>query len=227
MSIPVIHEQWLPCYRLIPSCFPPIDLFEDVADPADLEAVFYIEMMTNPRLRQETGELNLVPVEDRVSGSGTTPIMAAFTHLNPEGSRFSEGSYGIYYAGRSRETAIKETVYRREQFLSASDESPMELDMRLYCADLNGEFHDIRGEIDAHPEWYDPDNYSHSQKLGNELHSAKSWGVLYKSVRHPDGECVGVFRPPVLSNCRQGSHYGYIWDGNSITDVYEKKTIDL
>jgi hypothetical protein len=52
--------------------------------------------MTNPRLREEAGNLTLVPLEDRVSGPGTTPIMAAFTHLNPEGSRFSGGSFGVY-----------------------------------------------------------------------------------------------------------------------------------
>ena len=31
--------------------------------------------------------------------------MAAFTHLNPEGSRFSDGSYGVYYAAHTLATA--------------------------------------------------------------------------------------------------------------------------
>ena len=74
---------WQPCYRIVPSRFPPIGLFEDVAEPADFEAVYEIEAMTNDRLREEVGDIALVALEDRVSGPGTSPIMAAFTHLNP------------------------------------------------------------------------------------------------------------------------------------------------
>ena len=55
MDIPVTQVRWQPCYRIIPSRFPPIALFEAVADPADLEAVFQIEAMTNDRLREEAG----------------------------------------------------------------------------------------------------------------------------------------------------------------------------
>ena len=53
------------------------------------------------RLRQELGQLDLVPRERRISGPGTQPLMAAFTHLNPDGSRFSDGTYGVFYAARS------------------------------------------------------------------------------------------------------------------------------
>ena len=90
MDIPTSEVRWTPCYRIIPSRFPPISLFEAVADPADLEAVYAIEAMTNDRLRDEAGELSLVPPEDRVSGPGSSPIMAAFTHLNPVGDRFTD-----------------------------------------------------------------------------------------------------------------------------------------
>jgi hypothetical protein len=68
--------RWQPCYRIVASRFPPIPLFEDVADSADLEAVYAIEAMTNDRLRDEAGDLTLVPSEDRVSGPGSSVIMA-------------------------------------------------------------------------------------------------------------------------------------------------------
>ena len=44
----------------------------------DIDAVMAIESLTNPRLRDEMGALSLVPADRRVSGPGTTPIMAAF-----------------------------------------------------------------------------------------------------------------------------------------------------
>ena len=96
--IPLSATRWKPSYRLIASRYPTVGLYDAIADPADLEVVFAIEALTNPRIRDQLGQLQLVPPEERLSGPGSTPIMAAFTHLNPEGSRFSDGAYGVYSA---------------------------------------------------------------------------------------------------------------------------------
>ena len=221
MVPPLSRLEWRPCYRIIPSRFPPVGLYDRVADPADLEAIFAVENLTNPRLRQEAGDISLVPPEDRVTGPGTTPVMAAFTHLNPEGSRFSDGTYGVYYACRSLNTAVAESRHYRERFLMRTTEGPIELDMRTYLADLAGDLHDIRGRKDLGAV-YDPNNYSAGQALGRDLKSVNSYGVVYDSIRDPEGECAGVLRPPVLSPCIQGPHFGYIWDESRITAVYEK-----
>ncbi len=214
--------SWLPSYRIVPSRFPPAGLFDRVADPADLDAIYAVEALTNPRLRQESGEISLVPPEERVSGPGTTPIMAAFTHLNPSGSRFSDGTYGVYYAGESLDTAIAETRYHRENFLAATREPPIELDMRVYLTDVRAQLHDIRGRPDL-KTIYDPNSYAESQKLGRVLKTRNTWGIIYDSVRRPGGVCVGVFRPRALSNCRQGQHLVYAWSGQKIDTVYEKQ----
>jgi RES domain len=221
--IPVVSKVvWKPCYRLIPSHFPPIGVYDRVVNPADLDAVFALENLTNPRLRQDAGDISLVPPEDRVSGLGTTPIMAAFAHLNPEGSRFSDGSYGVYYAGRTLATAIAETRYHRARFLALTREDPLEIGMRTYLADVDGDLHDIRGRADL-TDVYNRDSYAAGQSLAGALKATNSYGIAYDSVRHAGGECVAVFRPPALSNCIQGPHFGYIWDGTQITTVYEKK----
>lgn len=225
MTIPTSATKWQPCYRIIPSRFPPIDLFEEVADPADLEAVFEIEAMTNDRLRDEVGNLQLVPVEDRVAGPGTSAIMAAFTHLNPFGSRFTDGSFGVFYASLALETAIAETSYHRAQFMEATDEPAQELDMRVYAVDLDATLHDLRGMRESHPDYYHPTNYGPAQGLAGELRDAGSDGIVYQSVRHEGGQCAAVFRPRLLSNCRQERHICYVWDGKSITHVYEKRAL--
>lgn len=226
MEIPLAAIAWHPCYRIIPSRFPPIGLFDKVADPADLEAVFQIEAMTNDRLREETGELSLVPPEDRVSGPGTTAIMAAFTHLNPSGSRFTDGSYGVFYAGLALETAIEETKHHRTLFLQATDEPAQEIDMRVYAVDLDAHLHDIRSWREDHPQLYDPGSYAASQGFAGDLRSEGSNGIAYESLRHNGGECAAVFRPCLLSNCRQERHLCYVWDGNSIRTVYEKRILE-
>lgn len=223
----VVWIEWRPCYRIVPSRFPPISLFEEVADPADLDAVFEIEALTNDRLRDDVGDLRLVPDEDRVAGPGTSAIMAAFTHLNPEGDRFTDGTYGVFYAGRALETAIAETRHHRARFLARTSEPAQEVDMRVYAVDLEAELHDIRGARAEYAALHDPDSYALSQAFAGELRAAASDGIVYDSVRHTGGECVAVFRPRLLSNCRQERHLCYVWDGKCIADVYEKKALEL
>jgi hypothetical protein len=210
--------EWKPNYRLIASRLPPAGLFDRVADPADLASVFYVENLTDPRMRQEAGDISLVPLEARLTGPGTTPIMAAFTHLYPEGSRFTDGTWGVYYAARSLDTAIAESRHSRARFLARTHEGAMEIDMCTYLTDVAGELHDIRGLADRQ-DVYHPDSYAAGQALGRELKHINSWGIAYDSVRHSGGECVAVFRPKVLFNCRQGPHFRYVWNGTEITDV--------
>ena len=225
MTLPVVQVQWKPCWRIIPSRFPPIQLFERVTDPVDLEAVFELEALTNPRLRDEAGDIQLVPPEDRISGPGTTVIMAAFTHLSPDGSRFSDGTYGVFYAARDLVTAISETKHHRERFLSATAQAHMELDMRVYRVDLDGNLHDLRGLKEAESLVYHSDSYVAGQHLARTLRKTGSNGIAYDSVRRTDGQCVVVFRPPLLSNARQERHLCYVWNGHEVETVYEKREI--
>ncbi|WP_054759163.1 RES family NAD+ phosphorylase [Methylomonas koyamae] len=217
--------DWRPCWRLVPSRFPPTGLFDRVADPADLDVVFAIEALTNDRLRDEAGEIRLVAAEDRISGPGTTPIMAAFTHLNPEGSRFSDGSFGVYYAAKDIDTAIAETAFHRARFLAATRQAPIEIDMRSYASDLDAELHDIRGKQTELPDIYasDTGHYAAAQALATQLRADGSNGIAYSSVRNAGGECVAVFKPRLLSPVKQGAHYCYVWDGNRISAVYKKE----
>lgn len=97
--------------------------------------------MTNPRLRDEVGNISMVPPEDCIGGPGTSIIMAAFTHLSPEGRRFTNGSYGVIYAAGDLDTAIAETRYHRERFMRATAQLRMELDIRTYLVDLKGDLH--------------------------------------------------------------------------------------
>jgi hypothetical protein len=50
-------------------------------------------------------------------------------------------------------------------------------------------------------------------------------GVLYRSVRHEDGLCAAVFRPRLLSRCRQSKHYAFHFDGTSVTAIDEMQTV--
>ena len=75
-EIPTRHVAWPQCVRMIRSIYPPIDLFEDIADPADWEALASAEAKMNPRLRDSIGTLAKVPVDRRVAGPGASYVMA-------------------------------------------------------------------------------------------------------------------------------------------------------
>jgi hypothetical protein len=207
---------------LIACRFPTVGLYDQVAAPEDLDVVFAIEALTNPRVRQELGQLSLVPPADRVVGPGATLIMAAFTHLNPLGSRFSDGSWGVYYAAESLETAVAEVSHHRGAFLARTAEEAIDIDLRWVQADLMEKFHDIRGTGADLPAVYDPDRYGASQDLGRTLRSRNSPGVVYDSVRRPQGQCVAVFKPRALSKATAAGHIGLHWDGKAISHWFEK-----
>jgi hypothetical protein len=222
-EIPLRAVAWKPSYRLIASRYPTVGLYDAIADPADLEVVFAIEALTNPRIRNELGQLQLVPPDERLSGAGSTPIMAAFTHLNPEGSRFSDGSYGVYYAAQDLDTAVAEVSHHRALFLARTAEPPIDIDLRLITAALEARLHDLRGRVRGAAALFDPTDYRAGQALGRRLREAGSWGVLYPSVRRRGGLCAGLFRPRALKPAKESLHIALHWDGSRITHWYEKR----
>ncbi len=211
--------RWQPACRIVPTRHPSVYLFDRVADAADFAALYALEALTNERVRDELGDIARVPEDERLYGPGSGPIMAAFTHVNPLGSRFAAGDAGVFYAARSRETAMAETAFHHARFLAATAERAMHLPMRLYHVDVDATLHDLRRGFDAE---HDPADYGAARALGARLRAAGSAGVVYRSVRHAGGQCVGLFRPRGAARCLHAAILLYAWDGQRFSDVYEK-----
>jgi hypothetical protein len=214
---------WQPCHRLIPTRFPTVGLYDEVAAAEDLDVVFAIEALTNPRVRQELGQLSLVPAADRVVGPGASLIMAAFTHLNPLGSRFSDGSWGVYYAADSLPTAVAEVSHHRAAFLARTAEPAIDIDLRWIKAKLQARLHDIRGQAARLPAVCDPARYGASQDFAKALRCADSVGIVYDSVRHAPGQCAALFKPKALSQAKATGHIALHWDGTTMSHWFEKR----
>ncbi len=221
MSYPHVALNWKRAHRVIPSRFPAVSLFERVAGPEDFDALYALEAMTNDRIRDEVGDISLVPAEERLFGNGSTCIMAAFTHLNPQGSRFCDGSYGVFYCAHDRLTAIEETRYHQALFMAATAEPPMRLQMRLYTVQAKGEAVDLREASRIDPRIVDPDDYGHAQGIGRKLRNEGEQGILYPSVRHAGGECLAALRTGIVRNCLHASYLEYNWNGKGVDAVFE------
>ncbi len=213
---------WLPCHQLIATRFPTVGLYDEVAAQEDLDVVFAIEALTNHQVRQELGQLSLVPPADRVAGPGATLIMAAFTHLNPLGSRFSDGSWGVHYAADSLDTAVAEVSHHRGLFLARTGEDAIDIDLRWIQADLMDKLHYLRGQGAERSAIVDPNRYGAAQDLGRALRASGSPGMVYDSVRRIEGQCAAVFKPRALSNARAVGHIGLHWNGHAISHWFEK-----
>lgn len=214
---PLVRVRWPKAYRIIRSIFPPIDLFEDIADPRDWEALASAESKTNPRVWDHLGRLDLVPPDRRVSGVGASSLMAPFVHVSTDRpGRFTDRTYGVYSAGSSEEVAIREVAYHHGVAMADSREAPgWTSQFRVLVNRLDVKLHDVRPDL----RYHDPDDYTVSQALGRQLREAGSNGIVYMSVRCPGGECVAVFWPDLMEIPRQADHFDYHWDGKRVDRV--------
>ena len=214
--------RWQQACRIVPTRHPAVTLFDRVADAADFDALYALEAMTNERSRDAVGEIERVAPEQRIYGPGSGPVMAAFTHVNTLGSRFSAGDHGVFYAARERATAIAETRHHHARFLAATAQDPIHLPMRLYSVAIDARLHDLRPAGSVPEAIYAPDDYTASRSLGARLRAAGSAGVVYRSVRQARGQNVGLFQPRGASGCVHAAFLLYVWDGRAFSDVYEK-----
>ena len=218
---PLTPVDWPTAVRLIESKYPPIDLFEDLADPEDWELLAAAEAKTNPRIAETIGNLDLVPVERRVAGPGASYVMAPFTHCSPDKpGRFHDGSFGAYYAAKEFETAVAEVTYHQAQRLADSRDEPGWIsDMRELVGAVQADLVDIRGG--GFESLLAPDDYVPSQDFARKRRDASAYGIVYPSVRDPGGECIAAFWPDVVALPVQGRHFRYHWDGTRIDMIHE------
>lgn len=223
-DVPVAHVEWQPCYRLVLAKFAVAGWFDTIAVVEEVDTVLAVQALTDERARNELGDIRLVPAAERIVGPGSTPIMTAFTHLNPQGSRFSRGQFGVYYCADSRDGAIAEVIYHRATFLRETKEPAVDIDMTLITATLNAHLHDIRAMRSVMPGLYDANSYAASQPFGAQLREQGSWGIVYDSVRLSGAQCAGIFKPRALRDATTAGHIAFHWDGQRITHWYEKGT---
>ena len=214
--------RWQKIYRIVATRHPPVNVFEGILPARQMELGWFIEGLTNDRLRDESGEAPVMPDSDRVYGPGASIVMATFTHIGFP-SRFTDGSYGVYYAAHSLETSIRETAHHRAKFLAATSEPPCEVDMRAYVGRPLQPFLDVRGPRFDH--LHHPDDYATPQAFAKPLREEGHWGLVYRSVRHEGGECIAAFKPQAITIPVAGAALAYVWDGERITKIYEKSEV--
>jgi RES domain-containing protein len=209
--LPLTSARFPGTHRLIPSKYSEegsvlaavSDSESMLADLAELDGV------TNERLLGEEGRMPGIGVRELVFGIRYASIVnAAFTHSSPSGGRFNGPGRGAWYAALERRTSVAEVAYHKARQLRNVDWVEEEISTYDdYLADFSTDFHDLRSAGNRHRKYLKPEPvpecYAESQQLAKELLADKSNGVVYPSVRRPEGTCVACFRPALVYDVRR------------------------
>jgi hypothetical protein len=195
-----------PSYRLIPSKFPPIGLFDTVATTADAAAVMELAGWTNDRLVEE--RLHRLPEDEWVYGRpNSSVVMAAFLHVQPAGARFNGPDLGAWYAAAALRTAAFEVAHHLRRETVVTGAASLERDYRTYTAELDGSYLDICSQQVQRADVYDPCSYAASQSLGESIRASGGAGIIYDSVRHTGGVNIVAYRPQNILKVTQADHW--------------------
>lgn len=197
---------------MIASAYPHVDLYADLGvPPEDWDILHEIEGLTNARLRDARDEMQRVPPPDRAHGPGASFIMAPFAR--PYRSRFSDGSYGVYYCAACEETAIREVAYHSARFMTETRRPPQTLVSRAIAATMEGRGYNL---FHLKWKWLRDDDYSRCQQFGRRAREQVDL-LRYESVRDRDHAAYAVFKPRRIRNARPMRFIEMYWDGNTIT----------
>ncbi len=188
-------------------------------DETDLDRLLDLDSATDDRRLAENGRLPGIGIHELVFGVPYFRIVnAAFCHAHPLGSRFNGPHRGVWYAGFELKTAQAEVAFHKSVELAETSWFDEEITYHDYLADFSAVFHDIRND-DSFAQCLRPDSYLASQELAQELLDAGSLGVVYPSVRRPNGTCLACFRPALVMNVRKHNTYRFAWRGTPTPEV--------
>src|SRR5690349_10741116 len=150
---------WTPVSRIIAAEYAAATIYDALpptggAAPASAELLAAIADFSNPVVQARYGHLDLVPPRDWVTGPGRGLVMTAFTFPGRP-SRFTDGSYGVFYAGLEEETAVAEVAYHLTRHLRANASGDHVTEHVLLHASLDAELVDVRPPAAAPPDLMD------------------------------------------------------------------------
>lgn len=211
---PVAPLSFRDTHRLVAAVHPSTGILDLLSEPGDLGPLLELEAWTDDRVTQELGILLRLPRREWVVGTPYSQVvMSAYCHPSPSGGRFNDALRGCWYAAGDLATAHAESIHRRVQALAEIGAFETAIHVRLWLADASGLLHDLREPRAEFEPYYHPDDYGASQQLARELLRLGSDGIVYRSVRHPQGLCVACLQPRTVTNVRPGGVYEYAWTG--------------
>lgn len=193
-------------HRVIHSKYPSENLYDE--EPEVNWILGEIASDTSSRVQYPTA---YVEVDDVRFGEGWGAVMAAFCY--PSSSRFATNEKGAYYAGSCEHTAIAEWSHHTARlWRSFGYDKEVSAVVRCYTGHVDMPLVDVRNEPSLNK--HDPDYaYKETQAFAESVRAKGFGGILYKSVRYPEGENIALLRPPATTKVTQAGHYTLLYNG--------------
>lgn len=192
------------------------DLFDDLTDdPGGWALAQAVEDEVKPPPYRSHKPIIDRPFED---AEWFNAIGWPFKHW--QASRFSDGSFGVWYGAESVETTVHESAYHWCHGLlgdAGFDREVVVAERKVYMVDCNAALLDFRGAVGQNPGLLHPSDYALCRSVGARIHREGHPGLVTPSVRRPAGENVAIFNPAVLSNARFLCQLTYHLNGEQIT----------
>ena len=193
----------------------PQNVFDDLSERADEWKV--AEQVQDevglPRCRSKT------PIIDRPFEDANWLNAIHWPFKNYQQSRFSDGTFGVWYGSETIETTVYESAFHWYSGLLSDAGFEREVvvsERKIYSVTCEASLLDCRKAVSAFPELLHPSDYSYTQSVGARIHHEGHPGLIMQSVRRTDGENIAVFNPAVLTNPREIGHLTYKLDRDSI-----------
>jgi hypothetical protein len=184
-------------FRNVPAA--PVEPFSDLIDDTD---------------GAEFAEALVATVSGTAADRHLHAVGFPFAHLSQ--SRFSDGTFAVWYGSLALETTLRETIWHwirdQEDMLDLDRKHwPLRLARDIYRVGCRAALVDLVGKQAEYPLLIS-DDYSFCQGIGRRLHGEGHPGLLAPSARHAGGENATIFNPKVLkSSIAQPERYLYIW----------------
>jgi len=186
------------------------DLFDDLSsDPADWLTAQAAEAAAMPPAYRSTTPAIDRPFEE---AEFINAIGYPFAQPNWSRTRFSDGSFGVWYGSRAAETTVFETAYHWVNGLLTDAglvRDGMSIERKVYLVRCDAALVDLRAAFAQHASLRSGKDYAACQAIGRRLHVEGHPGLITRSVRHASGENIAILRPHVLSSPRMQFHLTY------------------
>jgi hypothetical protein len=191
------------------------DLFDDLTDdPAEWLLAQKVEDEVKPPPYRSRTPIIHRPFEDAEWFNAIT-----WPFKNWQSSRFSDGSYGVWYGSDSVETTVFESAYHWYRGLLSDagyEREGVIAERKVFKVTCAAALLDFRNVAIEQPDLLHPSDYTIAQSVGSRIHREGHPGLLIQSVRRPAGENVAIFNPVVLSNPRHNCQLTYRLEGDQI-----------
>jgi len=191
-------------------------LYDDLSDhPEARKAATDLEIASKPHTYESSQPVIARPFEE---ADYNDAIEYPFSHWSS--TRYSNGSFGVWYGADTLETSIHETVHHwRFKLLKDAgwqDVEGVEVERKVYIVRCEAALLDFRAKTHTHPALIDVESYHLTHQVGTRIHHDGHPGLISQSARC-EGDVYAVFNQQVLSNPRQVCYLSYRIEDGAIT----------